>query len=134
MHPALRQAWMGVIQADDYDRHMAAVGQAEANAELIRKMIREAKLPAGAGLLIAGAGTGQMFDYITPQSLGDVSLTFTDIREAFLGRLIARLGRLNFARFRVVVDDVERTHLGHSFAAIALVLVLEHVEWQKALE
>jgi uncharacterized damage-inducible protein DinB len=134
MHPALRQAWTSVIQADDYDRHMAAVGQAEANAGMIRKMLREATLPAGASVLVAGAGTGQMFDYITPESLGNLSLTFTDIREAFLSRLIARLERLKYPRFRAMVDDVERTHLGRGFAAIALVLVLEHVEWQRALE
>jgi len=134
MNPALRQAWSAVIQADDYDRHMAAVGQAEANAGLIRQMVRGARLPAGANVLLPGAGTGQMFDYITPESLGNLSLTFTDIREAFLGRLIARLGRLKYTRYRAVVDDVERTHLGRGFDAVALVLVLEHVEWRKALD
>lgn len=37
MPPAitLRHAWTEVVVSDDYDAHMAAIGQAQANAELV---------------------------------------------------------------------------------------------------
>ena len=34
MDPELRRAWTEIVTADDYERHMAAIGQAQAAAEL----------------------------------------------------------------------------------------------------
>jgi hypothetical protein len=126
----LRRAWAEIIDPADYDSHMAAIGQAEANAKLIRALIEDQPMDPGSKLLFAGAGTGQMFDYVAHDFLSPYEVTFTDIREAFLDQLRSRLGATGF---RIVVDDVEDPQVGSIDGAV-LVLVLEHVGWQKALD
>jgi len=66
MDPSLRQAWTEIVTADDYEEHMASIGQAQAAAELTKHLIRSASLTAGGRITIAGAGTGQMFDFLAP--------------------------------------------------------------------
>ena len=123
----LRDAWTRVVSPDDYDRHMAAVGQAEANAHLLADLLAFDPPAAGSRVLIAGAGTGQMFDYVPASVFAPYAVTCTDINAEFLDRLQSRFA------CATVVDDVEDTQLAPGFALIALVLVLEHVDWRKAL-
>ena len=55
MSELLREAWL-TVEPGDYEKHMAGIGQAQANAGLMA-----AWMAAGAGpgaLLVAGAGTG----------------------------------------------------------------------------
>ena len=66
MDPSLRQAWTEIVTADDYEEHMASIGQAQAAAELTEHLIRSASLTASGRITIAGAGTGQMFDFLAP--------------------------------------------------------------------
>ncbi len=66
MDERLREAWTTIIQAEDYDAHMCAVGQAQANAGLVLELFRERPPHRGAKILFAGAGTGQMFDFVAP--------------------------------------------------------------------
>jgi len=42
MDPALRHAWTEIISADDYETHMAAIGQAQAAASLTEWLLTEA--------------------------------------------------------------------------------------------
>lgn len=128
----LRSAWEGMVEPDDYECHMSAIGQARANAILIQDLIVNRPSPKGSSLLFAGAGTGQMFEYISPDFLRDYKLVFSDIRAAFLERLESRLKRSGLKEFHVLVDDIEHPRVGRTDAA-AIVLVLEHVNWRQAL-
>lgn len=115
------------MQVDDYEAHMAAIGQAQANAAHIGALL--ARLDHSTRLLIAGAGTGQMFDHIPPGTFGHVHPVFSDINPAFLARLRSRRpGAL------CVADDLEHSALRGPFHAAAAVLVLEHIDWRKGLQ
>ncbi len=128
----LRDAW-SVITADDYDRHMAAVGQAEANAGIIREQFADHAPAPGAAILFAGAGTGQMFEFVSPEILRPFSTTFTDINESYLRKLRVRLGSCSGPNVRLLVDDVEHSAVGGRFALVIAVLVLEHVDITRAI-
>ena len=39
MDPGERKGWMEIITVDDLDNHMAAIGQAEANAGIVNKCL-----------------------------------------------------------------------------------------------
>jgi hypothetical protein len=60
----LREIWISQVEPDDYETHMAAIGQAQANARLVCDLFEAAGVAKGSRVLIAGAGTGQMFDYL----------------------------------------------------------------------
>ena len=132
----LREAWTRIVLADDLDTHMAAVGQAQANAALVETMMTTGGPPQHRTVLFAGAGTGQMFDYVTGSFLASFltayRVTFTDINAAFLDRLRERLAGSSL-NYETVVDDIEDSTLSGPFGVAVVVLVLEHVEWQKAL-
>ena len=118
--------------ADDLDAHMAAVGQAQANAALVETMMTTGEAPERRTVLFAGAGTGQMFDYVSGSFLAPYRVTFTDINATFLDRLRERLASASL-NYETVVDDIEDSKLSGPFGLAVVVLVLEHVEWQKAL-
>jgi SAM-dependent methyltransferase len=123
----LREAWARFVTAEDYEQHMAAVGQAQANASLVAELVAAAASPAGSRVLIAGAGTGQIFEYSPPTLFDHVRLTCSDLNPAFLEKLRARCPCIT------AVDDIEESHLDPGFSLIVVVLVLEHVDWRKAL-
>src|SRR6185503_8361208 len=93
MDPALRRAWTEVISADDYEAHMAAIGQAQAAAALTEWLLAESALRHCSRVTIAGAGTGQMFDFLDAAPFLSHELTCTDLNPAFLARLRERLTR-----------------------------------------
>jgi len=132
MPPSLREAWTSIIQPDDYEAHMAANGQAQANADLVRELFLITPPPPEAAILFAGAGTGQMFDYIDPGILRPYRTTFTDINPTYLERLTARL-RPHEVTFETLVDDVECPRVSGYFDLVIAVLVLEHVDWPSAV-
>lgn len=127
----LRQAWTSWVSADDYESHMAAVGQAQANASLAEAALRLVP-PAGERLLVAGCGTGQMFDYLDAAVFAGFDLTFTDVNPDFLRLVADRLAGAPFPH-RQLVDDLENSALQSDFHAALLVLVLEHVCWPAAI-
>src|SRR5262249_5654587 len=86
-----------------------------------------------ASLLFAGAGTGQMFDFVSPGLLLPFNVTFTDINAGFLSRLEARVSATTGLRFATVVDDLEHTTLSRRFDMVIAVLVLEHLDWHSAV-
>jgi hypothetical protein len=47
MDSNLRLAWTQIVTAEDYDEHMAAVGQAQAAAALTVELIQKAALHEG---------------------------------------------------------------------------------------
>ncbi len=133
MNPELRRAWREIVTPQDYDAHMARVGQAQANALLLRELF-EAAAPKKAGrVLFAGAGTGQMFDYVEADFLAGYEPVFSDLNIAFLARLAQRLRGSALAHYHLVADDIERSSLTGAFGAAALVLVLEHIDWRRGL-
>lgn len=132
MPPSLRHAWTAIIQPADYEAHMAANGQAQANADLARELFLVAPPPPGAAILFAGAGTGQMFDYLDPGILAPYRTTFTDINPDFLDSLEARLEPYELA-FETLVDDIERPSVPGYFDLLIAVLLLEHVDWPTAV-
>jgi SAM-dependent methyltransferase len=123
----LREAWTQFISAEDYERHMATIGQAQANASLVAELFSAAAPPAGSRVLIAGAGTGQMFECATPDAFRPYALVCSDINPVFLDKLRGR------CECRTVVDDIEDSRLDPGFSVVIVVLVLEHVDWRKAL-
>lgn len=133
MSSLLREAWTSVIRAEDYEEHMAAVGQAQVNAELVAKYFRMQAPAEGASVLFLGGGTGQMFDFISPLILLPYQTTFADINGSYLERLSERLRAVAGLRYTTVVDDVEKTGLAPGFDAVLAVLLLEHVDWRKAV-
>jgi hypothetical protein len=58
---------------------------------------------------------------------------FADINPGYLQRLAERLNGRSALRCEVVVDDVEVSGLAATFALVIGVLLLEHVDWRKAL-
>src|SRR5271157_1488699 len=129
MDPALYRAWTQVVTADDYERHMAAIGQAQAGAELTRHIIQSAHPPHGGRVAIAGAGTGQMFDFLDPALLRPFHLTCSDLNPAFLTRLRKRLNRHALAA-EILEDDIERTALEPGPDLLLATLLLEHIDWR----
>jgi hypothetical protein len=133
MDPELRRAWTEIVTATDYDEHMAAVGQAQAAAELTRVLVEAAALPEGSRIVIAGAGTGQMFDFLPAELFRPYRLTCADLNPAFLARLSTRLGRLGLTA-DIVIDDIERTTLAPGADLLLATLLLEHIEWERGVE
>jgi len=133
MSSKLREAWTTIIQAKDYETHMAAVGQAQANAELVAEYLASQPPGKGASLLFLGAGTGQMFDFISSKIFLPYQTTFADINPGYLRCLDERLCRVEGLRYTTVVDDVEKTCLIPDFHTVLAVLLLEHVDWRKAV-
>src|SRR5512146_694737 len=129
----LRRAWICTIRAADYDAHMAAVGQAQANAEIVAELFRDRPPRPDARVLFAGAGTGQMFDYVSAEILRPFVTTFADINPEFLDQVRNRLAGFPELRFDTALDDLEGSRLPPGFAMVIAVLVLEHLDWRKAV-
>jgi hypothetical protein len=131
MDPELRRAWTEIVTADDYEKHMAAIGQAQAGAELMAWMLAAA--PEGGRVTVAGAGTGQMFDFLDPLPWRSCQLTFADLNPQYLDRLRTRLNAHGLSAI-VVEDDIEQTKLTPGVDLLAATLLLEHIEWQRGVE
>ena len=119
--------WRAGITAEDYERHMAGTGQPRANADLLAELFRERPPARGAAVLFAGAGTGQIFDDFPVEMLEPYRVTCTDINADFLRRLAARLP------CATAVDDIECPTLTGPFELAIVILVLEHVDWRRAV-
>jgi S-adenosylmethionine:diacylglycerol 3-amino-3-carboxypropyl transferase len=91
---------------------MAAIGQAQAAAELTRYLIEAAKLDTGSRIVLAGAGTGQMFDLLDPALFRPYRLTVTDLNPRFLVRLRERLACRRRLRPCVCKADCLRVRCG----------------------
>ncbi len=128
MPSTLRDAWCTLVCAEDYEAHMASIGQAQANAEHVLHFLAWADPPPGARLLVAGAGPGQMFDHLPAGVLQPYRTVFSDINPRFLARL-----RERYPGALCVGDDIERSALAGPFYAVMETLLLEHVDWRKGL-
>ena len=133
MDPSLRRAWTEIITGEDYDQHLAAIGQAQAGAELACHIIRSAAPPAGGRVVIVGAGTGQMLDFIDPAVLRPFRLTFTDLNPAFLARLSERLARHGL-NANILEDDIEQTAIEPAPDLLMATLLLEQIDWRRGVE
>lgn len=133
MDPNLRLAWTKIVTPDDYDRHMAAIGQAQAIASLTRFFIESSCLPKNARVFIVGAGTGQMLEYLDPSVLSPFQLTCTDLNETFLSRLKQRLSERSLTA-TLVVDDLEQSALRPGPHLLLAALVLEHIDWLRGVD
>jgi hypothetical protein len=133
MDAGLRRAWTEIVTADDYESHMLAVGQARAAAELTRWLIISAAPAPGARIIIAGAGTGQMLDFLDADLLRPYQLTFSDLNPTFLARLRERLARRGLDA-ETVEDDIENTALAPGAALLVATLLLEHIDWRRGAE
>jgi SAM-dependent methyltransferase len=133
MDPELRRAWTQIVTADHYERHMAAIGQAQAAAELMAWMIAKADLPEGASVTVVGAGTGQMFDYLDARILRPYRLTLADLNPDYLAKLRTRLERAGLGA-EVVEDDFEQTRLPAEADLVTATLLLEHIEWRRGVD
>jgi hypothetical protein len=133
MDPELRRAWTEIVTAEDYEEHMASIGQAQAAAELTQRLIQSASLTPGRRITIAGAGTGQMFDFLDPRLFGRHRLTCADINPVFLARLRERLER-HALETEILEDDIERTALMPGPDLLLATLLLEHIAWPRGVE
>jgi hypothetical protein len=130
MDAGLRRAWTEIVTAGDYDSHMLAVGQARAGAELTQWLILSSAPPPDSRIAIAGAGTGQMLEFLDPELLRPYRLTFSDLNPVFLARLRERLARCGLEA-ETVEDDIERTRLEPGAAVLVATLLLEHIDWRR---
>lgn len=133
MDPGLRRAWTEIVTAGDYEAHMAAIGQAQAAAELTRRLIEAARLSAGSRITIAGAGTGQMFELLDAAVFRPFRLTCADLNPAFLERLRSRTAARGLAA-DIVVDDIEQTALATGPGLLLATLLLEHIDWRRGVD
>ena len=124
---------MQIVTAEDYEQHMAAIGQAQAAAELTRFVLKSVGLARNARVVIAGAGTGQMLDYLDAELLRPYHLTFTDLNFAFLARLRNRLDRYGLGA-AILVDDIETSALAPGPGLLMAALLLEHIDWRRGVE
>lgn len=134
MDPGERKGWMEIISVEDLDTHMANIGQVQANAQIVKEMFNDYPLEKGSKLIIPGCGTGQIFDYMTPSNLGDIEMILTDINPSYLSKTQERLNKFPGTKYQTQVDDIERTQMKSGYNAALIVLVLQHVEWEKALD
>jgi SAM-dependent methyltransferase len=117
----LRDAWRGGVKAQDYEAHMSAIGQAQANAEHLAEFARR----TSGRLLVAGCGPGQFYDYLEAGALDRCRPVFCDINPEFLAALRTRCpGAI------CVADDLEDSGLRGRFDAACATLVLEHTDWR----
>ena len=133
MDTGLRHAWTQIVTGEDYDEHMASIGQAQAGADLTCQILGSAATPAGGCVVIAGAGTGQALDFVDPALFRPFRLTFTDLNPAFLARLSRRLDRHGLVA-SVLEDDIERTAIKPSPDLLIATLLLEHIDWHRGVE
>lgn len=124
---SLKDVWTTALRPADYEAHMAAIGQAQANAAHIRDFLQ--LCPPGARVLIAGAGTGQMFEHLPPSLFDGLRAVFSDINPEFLACL-----RRRAPAAACVADDLELSSLRGPVDAACAVLVLEHIDWRKGLD
>src|ERR1700730_1437534 len=110
MDPELRRAWTEIVTAEDYEEKMGSIGQAQAAAELTQRLIQSASLRPSSRITIAGAGTGQSFDFLAPAVFGAPRLTCANLNPVFLARLRERLERHGLEA-EILEDDIERTAL-----------------------
>lgn len=128
MTPTLREAWKDRVCAEDYEAHMAAIGQARANAEHLRELLSLYRPPPGATVWLAGAGPGQMFDYLPDGFLSHWRVVCTDINRDFLTALRAR-----YRRAVCVVEDLLAPAVAAHCHTAVVVLVLEHIDWRRGV-
>lgn len=112
---------------------MTNVGQAQANAGLMRDLVLAAKVAPESRVLIAGAGPGQFFQFASADYLESHEVVLTDINPSFVELALARAAEAGLERVEAQVDDIEATQLVGPFALAVLVLVLEHVDWRRAI-
>ena len=73
-----------------------------------------------------------MLDFLDPELLRPYRLTFADLNPEYLERLGERLKRLG-VEGQLVVDDFEQTQLAGAPALLVMTLLLEHIEWRRAV-
>ena len=133
MDSGLQLAWTQIITAEDYEAHMAAIGQAQAAAALTREIIQSAGPPDGGRIVIIGAGTGQMLDFLNPSLFRPFRITCTDLNPSFLARLKERLVQHGLTAL-VFEDNIESTALDPEPDLLLATLVLEHIDWRLGVE
>jgi hypothetical protein len=133
MDSGLQLAWTQIITADDYEAHMAAIGQAQAAAALTREIIQAAGLSDGGRIAIVGAGTGQMLDFLDPSLFRPFRITCTDLNPSYLARLKERLAQHGLTAL-VFEDNIEHTTLEPGADLLLATLVLEHIDWRLGVE
>jgi SAM-dependent methyltransferase len=133
MDSSLRLAWTQIVTGEDYEEHMVGIGQAQAAADLTRHIVQSAEPPDGGRVVIVGAGTGQMLDFLEPTLFRPFRLTCTDLNRRFLDRLEERLTRRRLSA-TVLEDDIEQTALEPGPDLLLATLLLEHIDWRRGVE
>jgi len=133
MDLSLRLAWTQIVTGKDYDEHMSGIGQAQAAATLTRQIIQSAEPPEGGRVVIAGAGTGQMLDFLDAALLRPFRMTCTDLNRGFLARLEERIVRHGLSA-TILQDDIEHTALEPGPDLLFATLLLEHIDWRRGVE
>ena len=132
MDPESRRAWTEIVTPEDYDRHMEAIGQAQASADLVSWFLLRARPPPGSRVTVVGAGTGWMLDHVDLTPFRGPRLTFTDLSPRFL-RVLRERVVAHEVEAEVLMDDIEATHLPRGMHLLIAGLVLEHIDWKKGI-
>jgi hypothetical protein len=133
MDSGLRRAWTQIVTGEDYEEHMAAIGQAQAGAALTQYIIQFANPPEGGRVAIVGVGTGQMLDFLDAAIFRPFRIICTDLNRGYLVRLQERFARHGLTA-TVLEDDIEHTALDPGPDLLLATLLLEHIDWRRGVE
>jgi len=128
-----KEAWKSTIPANDLDKHMLATKQVLANAKILQNIIGDFPIN-DMKILVPGCGTGQIFNYLNPTIFSDSNLIFTDINKEYLEKLDLRLKKFQKISYKIIKDDIENTKIQEQFDSCILILILEHIDWEKAIK
>ena len=112
---------------------MARIGQAQAGADLTCHLMEIAKPSRDARIVFAGAGTGQLLDFLDASLLRPFRLVFADLNARFLEQLKRRLAQLDLTA-EVIEDDFENTALEPGPDLLIATLLFENIDWRRGME
>jgi len=125
--------WKYFLSADCLNKYLRLNGQAKLNSFFILRMLKGSPLKSKSNMLVHGAGTGQLFSNIEIlKELRKYNLTFADINLKYLEKLNEFMNHKH-TNYKIKIDDLENTHLKEIFDGVLLVLLLQHLNWEKAI-
>ncbi|HUP56517.1 MAG TPA: class I SAM-dependent methyltransferase [Bdellovibrionota bacterium] len=131
--PETKRAWAEIVTPEDLDQHLEMIGQAAANGGLASRMLADFPLADGSSLFVPGAGTGQLLDFCDRTLLASLRVAYSEINSSFAQSLQARLKKYGL-KGQCLLEDLEQAPVSAEFDAILMILLLEHIDWQRGLQ
>ena len=133
MDPGLRRAWTQIVASEDYDEHMARIGQAQAGADLTCQIIRVRHGTRRQPRRDRGRRPSAGARFRGPRAAPAVPPHLHRPEPGVSARLTRRLVRHGLAA-TVLEDDIEQTALEPAPDLLLATLLLEHIDWRRGVE